>query len=175
LSFRRFALERGDVEGFLHELPGFHESFRDCCTRREPREHFFRSTVGQFSPLERKSIEPMALEVEGGDVRGMQRIMSDDVWDEAQTRRIDHGLESLVANLRGQPGTRLCEAELAVPKTTVSRPPRQAGLKAGTWSGKAVAALIRSPRGSAHGARAARAARHSAASQASDPEAPVAP
>jgi hypothetical protein len=37
-----FALAHGDVEGFLHELRGFHEAFRECFTRREPREHFFR-------------------------------------------------------------------------------------------------------------------------------------
>jgi SRSO17 transposase len=92
LSFPKFTLERGDVEEFLHELRGFHEAFRDCFTRREPREHFFRYMVGQFSPLERKSIEPIALEVEGGNVRGMQRFMSDDIWDEAQMRRIYHGL-----------------------------------------------------------------------------------
>ena len=35
--------------------------------------------VGQFSALERKSIEPMALQVEGGNIRGMQRFISDDV------------------------------------------------------------------------------------------------
>jgi hypothetical protein len=74
-----FALARSDVEGFLHELRGFHEAFRDCFTRREPREHFFRSMVGQFSPLERESIEPMALEVDGGHVRGMQRFIIEDV------------------------------------------------------------------------------------------------
>jgi len=73
LSLPKFALEREDVEGFLHEWRGFPEAFRDGFTRREPREHFFRSVVGQCSPLERKSIAPMALEVEGGNVRGMQR------------------------------------------------------------------------------------------------------
>jgi SRSO17 transposase len=87
-----FALARSDVEGFLHELRGFHEAFRDCFTRREPREHFFRYMVGQFSPLERKSIEPMALEVDGGNVRGMQRFISDDVWNADQMRRIYHQL-----------------------------------------------------------------------------------
>ncbi len=70
-----FALAHGDVEGFLRELRGFHEAFRECFTRREPREHFFRYMVGQLSPLERKSIEPIALEVDGGNVRGMQRLM----------------------------------------------------------------------------------------------------
>jgi SRSO17 transposase len=83
-----FALARSDVEGFLHELRGFHEAFRDCFTRREPREHFVRYMVGQFSPLERKSIEPMALEVDRGDVRGMQRFISDDAWNADQMRRI---------------------------------------------------------------------------------------
>jgi len=38
--------------------------------------------VGQFSPLERKSIEPMAWQVEGGKVRAMQRLVSDALWDE---------------------------------------------------------------------------------------------
>jgi len=83
-----FALAHGDVEGFLHALRGVHEAFRECFTRREPREHFFRSMVGQLSPLERQSIEPMALEVDGGNVRGMPRFMSDEIWDEAQRRRI---------------------------------------------------------------------------------------
>src|SRR5436190_3577082 len=40
--------------------------------------------VGQFSKLERKSIEPMALQIEGGNIRGLQRFISDGVWDEEQ-------------------------------------------------------------------------------------------
>jgi len=36
--------------------------------------------VGQFSELERKSIEPIALKVEGGNVRPMQRFISDAEW-----------------------------------------------------------------------------------------------
>jgi SRSO17 transposase len=87
-----FALARSDVEGFLHELRGFHAAFRDCFRRHEPREHFFRYMVGLFSPLERKSIEPMALEVEGGNVRGMQRFISDDVWNADQMRHVYHQL-----------------------------------------------------------------------------------
>jgi SRSO17 transposase len=86
------ALVQGDVEGFRHELRSFHDAFRSCFSRREPREHFFRYMVGQFSRLERKSIEPMALEVEGGNVRAMQRFVSDDSWDEAQMRHIYHPL-----------------------------------------------------------------------------------
>jgi len=36
---------------------------------------------GQFSPLERKSIEPIALQIEDGNVRAMQRFVSDVVWN----------------------------------------------------------------------------------------------
>ncbi len=83
----QFSLMQADVEGFLHELRGFHETFRDCFARREPREQFFGYMVGQFSVLERKSIEPMAGQVDGGNVRAMQRLMSAVVWDEVPMRR----------------------------------------------------------------------------------------
>jgi hypothetical protein len=42
----------------------------------------FRYIVGQFSELDRKSIEPVALSVENGAVRSMQRAVSDTVWNE---------------------------------------------------------------------------------------------
>jgi SRSO17 transposase len=88
----QFALVPADVEGLLAELRGFHDAFRDCFARREPREQFFGYMVGQFSVLERKSIEPMARQVDGGNVRAMQRLISDAVWDEAQMRRTYHSL-----------------------------------------------------------------------------------
>ena len=56
----------------MEELWEFQSTFHDCCARSEPRAHFFDSMVGQFSKLERKSIEPMALQVEGGSIRGLQ-------------------------------------------------------------------------------------------------------
>ena len=88
----RFELTPRDVEGFLDELQTFHDHFRSCFSRSEPRGHFFNSMVGQFSELERKSIEPMALEVAGGNVRGMQRFISDNIWDEDTMRQTYHGL-----------------------------------------------------------------------------------
>ncbi len=86
------SLAQGEVAGFLHEWRGFHEAFRECFARREPREQFFGYMVGQFSALERQSIEPMALQVDGGNVRAMQRLISDVVWDEGQMRRTYHRL-----------------------------------------------------------------------------------
>ena len=96
----KFELTPQDVDGFLDELRAFHHHFQACFARSEPREHFFNYMVGQCSVLERKSIEPMALHVEGGNIRGMQRCMSDDVWDEDQMRQTYHGL---VADKMGDP------------------------------------------------------------------------
>ena len=81
-SIPKFTVEKEDVDDFMQELMGFHEEFRDCFARSEPRDNFFRYMVGQFSELERKSIEPIALVVEDGSVRSMQRSISDAIWDE---------------------------------------------------------------------------------------------
>lgn len=81
-SIPKFTVEKDNVEDFIKELRGFHEQFSDCFSRSEPRENFYRYMVGQLSELERKSIEPIALNVEAGNVRSMQRFISDVVWDE---------------------------------------------------------------------------------------------
>ena len=78
----KFSVEQQDIEGVIKELRGFHGEFRDCFHRSESRENFFKYMVGQFSNLERKSIEPIALNVVEGNVRSMQRFISDVVWDD---------------------------------------------------------------------------------------------
>jgi len=78
----KFDLGKGDIKDFMNELSGFHEQFADCFQRSESREHFLKYMVGQFSPLERKSIEPIALAVKDGNVRALQRFVSDAPWDE---------------------------------------------------------------------------------------------
>jgi len=99
-SIPQFDLTPRDVDGFLDELQAFHDQCRGCFARSEPREPFFHSMVGQCSALERKSIEPMALQVHGGNIRGMQRCMSDAVGDEDTRRQTYH---SLVAHEMGDP------------------------------------------------------------------------
>ena len=96
----QFALTRSDIDSFMDELRGFHTAFRACFTRQEPRDQFFNYMVGQFSALERKSIEPMALQVEGGKVRAMQRLISDALWDEAAMLETYH---RLVQDEMGEP------------------------------------------------------------------------
>jgi SRSO17 transposase len=78
----KFDLDKGDIKDFMNELSGFHEQFADCFQRSESREHFLKYMAGQFSDLERKSIEPIALAVIDGNVRALQRFVSDAPWDE---------------------------------------------------------------------------------------------
>jgi SRSO17 transposase len=77
-----FDLTPSDVAGFIDELQEFQGLLHDCFPRSESRAHFFDSMVGQLRPLERKSIEPIALQLPGGHVRGLQRFLSEVVWDE---------------------------------------------------------------------------------------------
>src|SRR6516162_2373913 len=95
-----FDLTPRDVARFTDELQEFQGLFHDCFPRSEPRAHFFAYMVGQLSPLERKSIEPMALRVPGGSVRGLQRCLSEVPWDEEHMRWIYH---QLVADELGAP------------------------------------------------------------------------
>lgn len=106
-SLPTFDLEASDVEGFMDELQEFQSIFHECFTRSEPRTHFFDSMVGQCSKLERKSIEPMALQVKGGAIRGMQRCISDVVWDEEHMLWNSH---QVVAEEMGDPeGVLMCD------------------------------------------------------------------
>jgi SRSO17 transposase len=95
-----FDIVPSDVEGFMEELWEFQSAFHDCFARSEPRAHCFDSMVGQLSKLERQSIEPMALHVEGGTSRGMQRFIRDVRWDEEQMQWNYH---QLVADELGDP------------------------------------------------------------------------
>ncbi len=96
----KFELDRNDVIDFAEELKGFHENFADCFQRSESRDNFYRYMSGQFSQLERKSIEPIAIAMEGGKIRAMQRFVSDAPWDD---ENIEHKYRSLVNEDLGHP------------------------------------------------------------------------
>lgn len=80
----KFDVTVPDIKSFARELKGFHSQFAPCFSRGEPRENFYQYMAGQFSRLERKSIEPIAISIESGNVRSMQRFVSDVIWDETQ-------------------------------------------------------------------------------------------
>lgn len=95
-----FTVTADDVESFMDELRCFHREFDECFQRSETRENVFRYMVGQFSEVERKSIEPIALSVENGTVRTMQRAISDATWDEKKLLAKYH---SIVVDDMGAP------------------------------------------------------------------------
>ena len=99
-SVPKFDLSKSDIKDFMNELKGFHEQFADCFQRSESRDHFFNYMVGQFSDLERKSIEPIALAVKDGNVRALQRFISDAPWDDD---KIIHKYRSCVNDDLGSP------------------------------------------------------------------------
>jgi DDE superfamily endonuclease len=75
-------------------------AFPDCFARSEPRAYVFDSMGGQVRQRARKSIEPMALHVAGGTIRGLQRFLSAGVWEEEQMLWNSH---QLVAEELGDP------------------------------------------------------------------------
>ena len=94
-----FDIEKNNVEEFVDELKKFHEEYADCFVRSEPRERFFEYMVGQLSHLERKSIEPIAVNVSGlKNVRSMQKTISDAVWYED---KIISKHQAMVSNYMG--------------------------------------------------------------------------
>jgi SRSO17 transposase len=109
----QFEVTAHEVEGFLDELRRFHARFRDCFRLREPREHFFRYMVGQFSTLERKSVEPIAVQTEATSIRAMQRRLSEVPWDDARMR---HPYHHLVAADMGEPDGIIIVDESGFPK-----------------------------------------------------------
>jgi len=82
LSMPQLSIDTGDINEFMEELRGFHQEFAGCFSRQEPRDNFFSYMVGQLSQLERKSIEPIALNLKNAKVRALQFFVSDVVWDD---------------------------------------------------------------------------------------------
>ena len=87
-----FARTRSDGDSFMEELRGFPTACRDCCARQAPRAQYCNSMVGQVSPLDRQSIAPMALQVEGGSVWAMPRLVSAARWDAEAMRETSQPL-----------------------------------------------------------------------------------
>jgi len=78
-----FKIEENDVENFVDELIEFHKNYTGCFARIETSENVFNYMVGQLSRLDGKSIEPIAVNVNGiSSVRSMQRAISDAIWYE---------------------------------------------------------------------------------------------
>ncbi len=101
-SIPKFDIEKEDIEDFHNELKGFHEAFSDCFFRSESRDHFLQYMAGQLSEIERKSIEPIALTVENGNIRAIQRFVSDVTWND---KKILHKYHSMINDDLGDPNS----------------------------------------------------------------------
>lgn len=90
------------VAGLHDELVAYHRAFAPLFVRAEQRHWALKYLEGQLLPLERKSIEPMADALAGGNVQAMQQFIGAGAWDdEAVLRR--H--QQLVAETLGHPET----------------------------------------------------------------------
>ncbi len=72
-----------DQVAALHdELLAYHREFAPLFCRAEQRHWALKYLEGQLLPLERKSIEPMADALPGGNVQAMQQFISLGAWDD---------------------------------------------------------------------------------------------
>lgn len=67
------------------ELKAYLEEFHDCFSRCDTRRHLTTYVHGQLSPLDAKSVEPIALHA-GVPVRTLQEFLSQHRWNEEAVR-----------------------------------------------------------------------------------------
>jgi len=87
------------VEGLLEKLVSYHQRFASTFRRPEQRVWSRKYLEGQLLELERKSIEPMAKAVAGGNVQAMQQFISQSAWSDDEVIAIH---QTQVAQTLGQ-------------------------------------------------------------------------
>lgn len=84
----RLSISPRHVRDLTNELKEFHSIFSPLFQRQEQRHWSLLYMQGQMLDIERKSIEPMARALEGGDEQAMQQHISASPWkDEPIIRR----------------------------------------------------------------------------------------
>jgi len=71
-----------EVAALHDELVAYHREFAPLFARAEQRQWALKYLEGQLLPLERKSIEPMADALVGGNVQAMQQFIGVGAWDD---------------------------------------------------------------------------------------------
>ena len=95
-------LTPAEVAGLHDELVAYHRAFAPLFARAEQRHWALKYSEGQLLPLERKSIEPMADALAGGNVQAMQQFIGVGAWDDAAVLQRH---QQLVAETLGDPET----------------------------------------------------------------------
>jgi SRSO17 transposase len=81
-------LTPADVAALADELVAYHAEFAQLYYRKEQAHWGFKYLQGLLLPIPRKSIQPMALALEGGNVQAMQPCIGQGLWqDEALLRK----------------------------------------------------------------------------------------
>ena len=78
-------MDAASMASLLPELDRHLDRFHDCFSRKEQRRTVRMYVRGQLSDLERKSVEPMALEF-GVPPRNVQQFLSQAGWDHEMVR-----------------------------------------------------------------------------------------
>lgn len=89
-----------DVARLGDELTAYHRRFAGGFKRCEQRDWALKYSQGQLLELERKSIEPMAVAVAGGNIQAMQQFISQGSWSDDEVLTIHR---RAVAETLGQP------------------------------------------------------------------------
>jgi transposase len=105
----------------------------------------FRKRVGAAPPRLRERLVALAVIAEGLPAKAVAQRLGRNRGTVAHwvQRFNTHGLDGLSPGFRGQPGAPLRAEALAQLHQVVQRPPRAAGLKSGTWTGKAGVAFVK--------------------------------
>ena len=99
-----------DVRAAAERLVDFHERFAPLFGKDQAQDHAYDYLKGLMACPERKSIEPIALNVGHGDVSGLQKFIgvapwpSDDVMAEAQALFADELVPSAAGSPSGPSG-----------------------------------------------------------------------
>ena len=88
------------VSGLKNELIAYHRQFARLFRRKEQRVWSLKYLQGQMLDLERKSIEPMATALDGGNVQALQQSIGVGAWSDAEVIR-EH--QARVAQTLGRP------------------------------------------------------------------------
>jgi SRSO17 transposase len=91
-----------DVAALADDLVAYHAYFAPLFQRSEQRKWALAYLQGQLLELDRKSIEPMALALQDGNVQGMQQFISVGPWDD---ERVLEQHQQLVAETLGDAET----------------------------------------------------------------------
>ncbi len=71
-----------DVSSLAEQLSAYHAEFAPLFRRAEQRRWAKHYLARQLLDLQRKSIEPMALAVAGGNVQALQQFIGVGAWDD---------------------------------------------------------------------------------------------